>query len=60
MCLDRTNSPIWDLVDRNKFDEFTATPGGPASLQQSQYLGGMYAALTLFCYEAFNEAPAAG
>lgn len=60
MCLDRTNSPIWDLVDRNKFDEFTATPGGPFSLQQSQYLGGMYVALTLFCYEAFNEAPAAG
>jgi hypothetical protein len=58
MCLDRSSSPIWNYVDRNKFDEFTATPGGPPLLQ-SQYLGGIYVALTLFCYEAFNEVPAA-
>jgi hypothetical protein len=58
MCLDRSSSPIWNYVDRAKFEEYTAVPGGP-SLPTSQYLGGLYVALTLFSYEAFNEVPAA-
>jgi hypothetical protein len=59
MCLDRSSSPIWDLVDRAKFDEYTAQPGGP-QMPKHKYLGGLYVALTLFCYEAFNEGPVAG
>jgi hypothetical protein len=58
MCLDCSNSAIWNYVDRAKFEEYTAIPGGPP-LQKSAYLGGLYIALTMFCYETFNRAPAA-
>jgi hypothetical protein len=57
MCLDNTSSPIWNYVDRSKFDEYTSTPEGPP-MQKSEYLGGLYVALTLFCYETFNKSPA--
>jgi hypothetical protein len=57
MCLDNANCPVWDYVDRAKFDEYTSTPEGPP-MQKSEYLGGLYVALTLICYEAFNRAPA--
>jgi hypothetical protein len=58
MCLDNAGSAVWDYVDRAKFDEYTAVPGGPP-MPKSHYLGGLYVALTLFCYETFNaEAPA--
>ena len=53
MCLDAFSSPIWNYVDRGKFEEYTAQPGGPP-MQESKYLGGLYVALTLFSYETFN------
>jgi hypothetical protein len=58
MCLDCPNSMIWNYVDRDKFEEYTAIPGGPP-MQKSKYLGGLYIALTLFSYETFNQASAA-
>ena len=58
MCLDCPGSSIWNYVDRDKFEEYTAIPGGPP-LQKSKYLGGLYIALTLFSYETFNRDTAA-
>ena len=30
-----SNSPIWNYVDRTKFEEYTAVPGGPTDAQKS-------------------------
>jgi len=57
LCLDCSSSSIWNYVDRDKFEEYTAVPGGPP-MQKSKYLGGLYIALTLFSYETFNRTPA--
>ena len=54
----QASSPVWNYVDRAKFEAYTAVPGGPP-LPKFQYLGGLYVALTLFSYEEFNRTPAA-
>ena len=50
LCLDQKTSPVWDLVDRRRF-EHLAAPNTPAS-ERRRRMRGLYNLITLFCYEA--------
>ena len=52
ICLDQSDSPLWDLVNRDRFESHTL-PDSTAAPRGHQ-ISTLYGIATLFCYEAFS------
>jgi len=53
MCLDRSGSPIWDFVNRDKFDAVTAPSASESEL--SKHARALFLTATLFYYESHSR-----
>jgi len=53
MCLDGSSSPVWDFVDRDRFDAVTA-PSAPES-ELSRNARALFHVATLFYYESHSS-----
>ena len=53
MCLDGRSSPVWDYVDRDRFDAVTSTSASGSSL--SENAKALFLTATLFYYESHSR-----
>jgi hypothetical protein len=53
LCFDQKSSPLWDLIDREKFEQVMADETSPAERQQNIAL--ICRVITLFQYAALQE-----
>ena len=54
MCLDGSSSPVWDYVDRDRFDAVTSQSAAESSLSDSAKA--LFLTATLFYYESYTGA----
>jgi hypothetical protein len=52
-CLERSGSPLWDLISRDHFDRLTAAR--TTREQRASHLRVLFDVATLFEYESFSE-----
>jgi hypothetical protein len=54
MCLDDSSSPVWDFVDRDRFDAVTSPAAAESNL--SGNARALFLVATLYCYESYSRA----